>query len=174
MRTSNVQRPTSNIEQSVIRHSVRRSTFGLPSAFCLLPSAFVIAFCLLPSALAHAAPTQEDVLRSISQNVNESSGGGKLLAVVAGGVAIILLLAVLQQRQQRVAQPKSVQHPGKLLKEVMKTVPLKPVELKQLKLLVERKRGAEEGAGEASVENPLTLILCPSVLVRAMRNPPAK
>jgi len=145
--------------------NVRRSTFAL---------AFISAFCLLPSAFLSAAPTQEDVLRSISENVNESSGGGKLLAVVAGGVAIILLLAVLQQRQQRVAQPKSVQHPGKLLKEVMKTVPLKPAELKQLKLLVERKRGEEDGAGEASVENPLTLILCPSVLVRAMRNPPPK
>jgi hypothetical protein len=56
----------------------------------------------------------------------------------------------------------------------MKTVPLKPAELKQLKLLVERKRAEEDGAGEASVENPLTLILCPSVLVRAMRNPPPK
>jgi hypothetical protein len=136
--------------------------------------AFVSTFCILHSAFSSAAPTQEDVLRSISQNVSESSGGGKLLAVVAGGVGIVLLLAVLQQRQQREARPKSVQHPGKLLKEVMKTVPLKPAELKQLKLLVERKRGDEEEPGQVSVENPLTLILCPSVLVRAMRNPPAK
>jgi len=128
----------------------------------------------LISTPASAAPTQEDVLRSISQNVNESSGGGKLLAVVAAGVALVLLLAVLQQRQQREARPKSVQHPGKLLKEIMKTVPLKPAELKQLKLLVERKRDDAEGAGELQVESPLTLILCPSVLVRAMRNPPAK
>jgi hypothetical protein len=130
----------------------------------------------LISTTASAAPSQEDVLRSISQNVNESSGGGKLLAVVAGGVGIILLLAVLQQRQQGKATPKSVQHPGRLLKEVIKTVPLKPSELKQLKLLVERKRGDDDGdaPGEARVDNPLTLILCPSVLVRSMRNPPPK
>ena len=123
----------------------------------------------------YAAPTQEDVLRSISENVNESGGGGKLLAVIAGGAGIILLLAILQQRQQREARPKSVQNPGRLLKEVMKSVPLKPAEMKQLKLLVERRRDeAGDSSGQPAVENPLTLILCPSILVRAMRNPPPK
>ena len=174
MRTSNFERRTLNFELSVGGHPVRRCTFNVGrSTFALL---CVSAFCLLPSAFVSAAPTQEDVLRSISQNVNESSGGGKLLAVFAGGAGILLLLAVLQQRQQRESRPRSVQHPGKLLKEVMKTVPLKPAEMKQLKLLVERKRGGDEdeAAGEPVVENPLTLILCPSVLVRAMRNPPPK
>lgn len=139
-------------------------------------AAVITFYVALVSTPASAAPTQEDVFRSISQNVNESSGGGKLLAVVAAGVAVVLLLAVLlQQRQQRATSPKSVQHPGRLLKEVMKVVPLKPVELKQLKLLVERKRDDDEdNPGEVRVESPLTLILCPSVLVRAMRNPPAK
>jgi hypothetical protein len=170
MRASNIQRPPSNTEHSTGAHALRGWTLSVQrSTFAL-----AFAFCVLPSALASAAPTQEDVLRSISQNVNESSGGGKLLAVLAGGAAIILLLAVLQQRQQREARPKSVEHPGRLLKEVMKTVPLKPAELKQLKLLVERKRDEEGEPGGVKVENPLTLILCPSVLVRAMRNPPAK
>jgi hypothetical protein len=174
MRTSNVQRPTSNIEQRMAERPVRRWTFSVRRSTFALNAAFIVAFCVLPSALVSAAPTQEDVLRSISQNVNESSGGGKLLAVVAGGVAIILLLAVLQQRQQREARPKSLEHAGRLLKEVMKSVPLKPAELKQLKLLVERKREEDEQTGGATVASPLTLILCPSVLVRAMRNPPAK
>ena len=46
----------------------------------------------------------------------------------------------------------------------MKTVPLKPKELKQLKLLVEE--------GGEPVQSPLTLLLCPSVLARAVKNRP--
>jgi hypothetical protein len=171
MRTLNVQHRTSNVQRASERtQAVRRSVFSVRrSAF-----AFLLALCLLPSAFSAAAqPTQEDVLRSISQNVNESADGGKVLAVVAGLAGVILLLAVLQQRKSREVRPKSVQHPGRLIKEVMKTVPLRPAEFKQLKMLVERKRESGE-RDELRVESPLTLILCPSVLVKAIKNPPAK
>ena len=49
----------------------------------------------------------------------------------------------------------------KLMKEVLRTVPLKPAELKQLKVLAETSRAAE------GIGRPLTLLLCPSVLARA-------
>jgi hypothetical protein len=54
-------------------------------------------------------------------------------------------------------------------------VPLKPKEIKQLKLLCEasRRRQEEDGAREEGVENPLTLILCPSVLARTLKDRPA-
>lgn len=160
MRSEPVKRENANL---TTRH-------GTPAAALALLLALVVS---LASTSASAAPTQEDVLRSISDNVNESSGGGKVLAVFAGGAALILLLAILQQRKQREVRPRSVQHPGRLVKEVMKSVPLRPAELKQLKLLVDRK-GEPDARDEVHVENPLTLILCPSVLVRAMRNPPPK
>src|SRR4051812_10968246 len=70
------------------RHAPARASMAL-NRFLL----FIAAFCLLPSALVHADPTQEDVFRSISQNVNESADAGKFFAVIAGAVALVLLLA---------------------------------------------------------------------------------
>ena len=48
-----------------------------------------------------------------------------------------------------------------------------PAELKQLKLLVDRKRETD-AEDDVHIESPLTLILCTSVLVRAMKSPPSK
>jgi hypothetical protein len=129
--------------------------FALFSAFCLLPSAYCLA----------AAPTQEEVFKSISQNVSEGDGGGRtLLAVVLGGVGVVMLLTLLSSRRTRKSTPKALNHPGKLLKEIARTVPIRAAELKQLKLLVE----AERDAGEP-IDSPLVFLLCPSALTTAMR-----
>ena len=55
--------------------------------------------------------------------------------------------------------PKALNHHGKLLKELAAAVSLKPAEVKQLKLL----------ADEQKLSNPLTLILCPSILAKAVK-----
>lgn len=124
------------------------------------------AFCLLPSAhCSAAAPTQEEVFKSISQNVSEGDGGGRtLLAVILGGVAVVMLLTLLSSRRTRKSTPKALNHPGKLLKEITRAVPIRAVELKQLKLLVE----AERNAGEP-IDSPVVFLLCPSALTTAMR-----
>jgi hypothetical protein len=115
-----------------------------------------------------ADPTQEEVLRSIGQNVSESPGGGRVLGVLAGIAGGIVLLVVVGGRRGREAAPKTLNHHGKLLKEVLRTVPLKPAELKQLKLLLQES-GGRTGGGLQSVQSPLTLVLCPSVLVKAAK-----
>jgi hypothetical protein len=120
------------------------------------------------------AITQDDVFKSISQNVSgegdSGEGGGKIfLAVILGAVAIILLLSLLSLRRKREAVPKAINHPGKLLKEMLKQIPLKPSELRQLKVLTEAEKQAD-----SPIQSPLVFILCPSALAHAIRSPKVK
>ena len=137
-------------------------------------------YCLLPTAHAPAQPTQEDVFRSISTNVSQpSNGGGAVLAVVAGVIGLLVLVAAISNRRSRPASPRVLLSHGKLLKEVMRSIPLRPAELKQLKLLADTPGGGGAdggggGGGDAPLESPLTLLLCPSVLARAAKNPRAR
>lgn len=126
-------------------------------------------FILLPSSVLSAAPSQEDVFRSIQQNVGKTTDDtGKGLGVLAGGAgALILALLVGSRMRRRQSAPKAVNHAGKLFREVLKSVPLKPAELRQLKALAEETR--REDSGAEPVENPLTLILCPSVLAKSLK-----
>ena len=126
-----------------------------------LTFAVVVLWVSAQLRVAHAEPTQEEVFRSIGQNVSEPADSGRALAVLAGLAGVIGLLVVLGSRRSRPPRPKVLHHHGKLMKEVLRTVPLKPAELKQLKLLAEQSRAAE------GIQSPLTLVLCPSVLARA-------
>jgi hypothetical protein len=126
-----------------------------------------------------ATPSANEVFKSIQQNVGgqaeDESANGKGLAIVLAGAAglIIVMLAGSRIRARR-ATPQVMHHPGKLMREVLKAVPLKPREVKQLKLLADAsRRRHEEGASEEGVENPLALILCPSVLARTLKDRPA-
>ena len=130
------------------------------------------SWLLAPSSAA--APSQEEVFRSIQQNVGSRPGqdGDKSFAfLVAGAGALILVLLIASRVRVRQAAPRKIQHAGKLLREVSKTVGLKPKELKQLKALAEETR--RDGSAEP-VENPLTLLLCPSLLARTLKDRPGK
>jgi hypothetical protein len=133
---------------------------------------------LLLAAPAFATPSANEVFQSIQKNVggqtDDDGGGGKGLAIViAGGAALIFVLLAGSKIRARRATPQAMHHPGKLMREVLKAVPLKPKEVKQLKLLAEAsRRRHEDGAPEEGVENPLTLILCPSVLARTLKDRP--
>lgn len=144
------------------RRELRRRCLLLAPGFWLLAS--------LPSPLL-ADPTQEDVLRSIGQNVSEPVDANGALAILAGVAGGLILLVVVGQRRARVTKPKSLNHHGKLMKEVLRTVPLKPAELKQLNLLLHESRSR---GGEAPAESPLTLVLCPSVMLKAAQARPEK
>ena len=138
----------------------------------VLPFTLAVLLLTFDVSPALAAPSQEDVFGSIRQNVGQrSQDSGKGMAILAGGAgALIMVLLVGSKLRRRQSAPKPVNHSGRLLREVMKTVPLKPRELKQLKLLAEESRrdGAEP------VESPLTLLLCPSVLARTLKGRPSK
>jgi len=108
----------------------------------------------------------EDVFKSTSESMNQAPGSERLFALILGSVALVLVLVALQQRRKHAATPKAVHSDAKLVKEVLKTVPLKSGEIKQLRQLAE----------EQSCSSPLVLLLCPSLLIKglAQRSPEEK
>ena len=151
----------------------RRKRSALPAGGRVARILLYSAFCILHSAFpAYAAPTQEDVFRSIADNVGqqpgESGNGLAVLLCAAGGLVLLVVVLGSRARRQAVSQP--LNHPRKLMREVMKAVPLRRGEVKHLRLLAD----AAAADGGEPVESPLTLLLCPSVLARALKNRPAK
>jgi hypothetical protein len=122
---------------------------------------------LVASAVFFLAQSrQEDVLKSISDNVSQAGdGSGRMfLAILLGVVALIVLVTVINARSKREANPKSPNHPGKLIKELAKQIPLRPVELKHLKSLAQGERDAGK-----PITSPLVFLLCPSAFAGAAR-----
>jgi hypothetical protein len=118
----------------------------------------------IPLAATAAAPTQQDVFRSIQDNVGGSQvDSSQFLYVLLGLVCLIVILAIITQQRKRVVRRKTANHPGKLLREILRAVPLKKRELKQLKLV------ADNADTDLPVQNPLSLMLCPSVIARTIQ-----
>ena len=101
---------------------------------------------------------QEDVFKSISDNVGGKTDPRVFYVASLLVVALVLLLAVVNSYKKRKASPKAVNHQGKLIKEILKSVPLKGGEVKQLRAM----------ATEQQCTSPLTLVLCPSLLAKGM------
>jgi hypothetical protein len=108
---------------------------------------------------AAGTPTQEEVFRSFQENMVEKTDGTRVIAVVFLAAATVVVLLLVANRHKRQVTPKVLNHPGKLLKEVGKGVALKGSEVKRLKVLAE----------QCQCSSPLTLLLCPSLLERAMK-----
>jgi Zn-dependent protease with chaperone function len=130
----------------------------------------LLAIVLVPLtsffSTAWAKPTQEEVFKSIQSSVSgeDSAGHGFALMLLCAGAAVLGLLYYISRRAERVAPNRSVNHTGKLIREVRKQVGLNSAELKQLKLLSEQLATEDQPA-----PNPLTLLICPSVLARAVK-----
>jgi len=140
---------------------LRISGFGLRISFRLL--ALCSAFCILTSALpAHAAPSQEDVFKSISGNMDDKIDGRKVLGVCAAAAGLVILLVLINKRQQRQDLPTVTNHQGKLIRELMKTAGLKSSQIRQLKAI-----NAELAAKGMPVQNLATLLICPSLIKKA-------
>lgn len=106
-----------------------------------------------------AQMTQDQVIRSIRDNANESGNPVGFLFVVLGLVGVIVLILVLGSTKRRVSPVgikgvKRLHHHGKLVKEMNKVLGLRPADAKRLKAM----------AAEHDLESPLTLLLCPSLL----------
>ena len=106
-----------------------------------------------------ATPTQDEVFKSIQDNVGATTDPKKFFAFMAGAAGLVVLLAVLSNRKKRQVTPRVLNHQGKLLKEIVRQIDLRPVEVRQLKVL----------ADSQNVSSPLTLLLCPSVLTKAVK-----
>jgi hypothetical protein len=106
-----------------------------------------------------ATPTQQDVFKSISHNVGGQQSDPRLFYVVAAmTAAFVLLMVIVNAIKRRAAIPRAVNHQGKLLREMLKRLPLRKGEVRQLKLM----------AAEQGCDSPLTLVLCPSLLAKGM------
>lgn len=125
---------------------------------------FATAAVLFFAGVAWANPTQEEVFQSINDNVRSTVDISKAVPylLIAGGVAI--LVALFNHHKKRLTFPRKANNPAKLSREMCRAISLRSVELKQLKLL----------AQDQGVEFPLTLILCPSILGKAIRTPGAR
>src|SRR4051812_45122112 len=117
-------------------------------------------------AINQLLAADNDKLKAISRSYEDNLGSNldtdKFLYVLLGLISLIVLLAVLAQQRKRFVRKKSTNRPGKLLREIIRAAPLKKRELKQLKIL------AENADTEEPVQNPLALMLCPSVMARTI------
>jgi hypothetical protein len=133
-------------------------------------SAVAALAALAVSRWAAANPTQEEVFKSIQDNVGSTVDYRKFLLFLCVACGAIILLSLFSHRRKREVVPRRVNHHGKLIKEIMKGLAVRPREIKQLKTLAEQTALPN---GEF-VHNPLTLLLCPSVLIKAVQNPRCK
>jgi len=119
-----------------------------------------------------AGPTQSDVFKSIQDSVGQEKKLNYTPAILLalGGVAVMLMLAALSKREQRAAKkPAPLNSSAKLTREILRELPLKSAEMKQLKTLAD---SLGHQLGEAL--DPMTLLLCPSLLARGVRSAPAR
>jgi hypothetical protein len=116
------------------------------------------------SGVALANPTQEEFFRSLNQNINSPVDMSKAVPYLLATLGLVILAVLFNQYRQRQSSPRALNHSGKLTRELTRRLSLRSVELRQLKLLAE----------EQQIEHPLTLILCPSVLGKAIRAPSAR
>jgi hypothetical protein len=128
--------------------------------------ASVILFLLLVvgrSPCAWSTPTQEEVLRSINENVSEGPDYGRMIPWILAAAGVVVAVTFFRQRQKQQANPKPLNHPKKLVREIIRTTDIESTEMKQL----------WNRAKELDCDNPLTLILCPSLLSPPKADEPA-
>ncbi len=130
----------------------------------LLLSIGVIALLWMVASIARANPTQEDVFKSISENMGAKTDNSHFLAGMAIVAGVAILIGIFTRRKPPAAKKQSLNNPTRLMKEIVRATSLRPAEVKYLKTLAERE----------SISSPLTLLLCPSVLLRAARTSNSK
>jgi hypothetical protein len=135
---------------------------GTPHVHAGLLRALSIAAIILACAThARATPTQEEVFQSINQNVGSTVDISKAIPYLLAAVSMAIMAGLYNYYRKRRTIPRRLNNPMKLSRELSRRISLRSVELRQLKLLAE----------EQEIEHPLTLILCPSLLGKAIRSP---
>ena len=116
------------------------------------------------ATIAAANPTQEEVFQSINDNVRSTADFTRAIPYMLVGAGIFILCLLFNYHLKHRKVPRKAFNPSKLSRELCRRISLRSVELKQLKILAE----------EQELEYPLTLILCPSLLGKAIRTPNAR
>jgi hypothetical protein len=120
---------------------------------------WVFVFVVVMNSFAHAQPKLEDVFKSTQENFGREPDPRMFIAWLCVAAGLITILVLLHRRYQRQATPKVVNHQGKLNRALQKQLALKSAEVRQLKALAEGQ----------PISNPMTLLLCPSLLSKAAR-----
>jgi len=105
-----------------------------------------------------ANPSADQVFQSMSDSMSVAVNPLHVIGVIALLVGVVAALAFAARRRDPRQKPKAINNPARLLRDVARQAGLKPAELKQLKQL----------AAEQGISNPLVLLLCPSVLKKAV------
>jgi len=107
-----------------------------------------------------ASVSQDEAFDSIRQNLGREID---ITLVFWAGVTIVLIAGAIIYFNQRMRRSsEGMNHMGKLLKEISQEVGLKPGEIKKLRELAGR-------MDEPVRKNPMVLLLCPSLLSKAMK-----
>ncbi len=123
-----------------------------------------VAVLWVIAGLAHAQPSQEDVFKSISDNMGAKTDNTHFIAGMAIVAGTAILIGIFNRKKSPAVAKAALNNPAKLMKEVIRATSLRPAEVKYLRMLAERE----------SIESPLTFMLCPSVLLQAARNGTSK
>lgn len=116
----------------------------------------------IAAAISLAQVKLEDVFRSTQENMQAVPGSDRLLTmglVILLGAAALILIAHIRRRQ---ATQRPTNHPGRLLRELRRAVPLSRREVAVLRA----------AAAQVHCSNPAALLLCPSVLAKAAEDLP--
>jgi len=133
-----------------VKNSMVRSMAALVAGFVL--------FCT--AGALRADVTQEEVFQSINDNVRSTADFNKAVPYMLVAAGIIILCILINYHRKHKTVKRKAYSPAKLSRELCRRISLRSIELKQLKILAE----------EQEVEYPLTLILCPSLLGKAIRS----
>ena len=126
----------------------------------MLPS--LIQFHL--GLLAAGQVKLEDVFKSTKESMSQEAGPERLIALGLGALAVVVLLVFLQYRRKAESMTKPVNNQNRLLREMTRTLALKDAEMRQL----------QEMANEQSCSSPLVLLMCPSLMAKALANKSAE
>ena len=119
-----------------------------------IPLLLGLALPALLTLRAAANPTMDQITQSFNQNMDQEPDYSKMIPWLFGLAGAVVVVVYFRQRQKQAANPKPLNHPGKLLKEVTKIAEIEKDEMRRLKL----------AAAEKNVSSPLVLLLCPSLL----------
>jgi len=112
------------------------------------------------SILAAGQVKLEDVFKSTKESMSQEAGPERLIALGLGAAAVVVLLVFLQYRRKAESMAKPMNNQHRLVREMTRTLALKEGEMRQLKQL----------ADEQSCSSPLVLLMCPSLMAKALAN----
>jgi hypothetical protein len=106
-----------------------------------------------------AAANPDDIFKSMGDSMGAEVNPAQILAILASIVGLCVLISVFKKRADRAPRKSNeLNNPSKLLRQVAKEAGLSRGEVKELKKLAQLQ----------GVENPLTLLLCPSLMQAAI------